>query len=926
MKILDKATAITVSLITIFTISLVAIPLANAQHNPGWDIVTFAYINVAPNPVGVGQKVDILIWVDKPRASASLFNDYRMHNYRLTITDSNGDEVLNKFWETVVDTTSSQYYAWTPDAAGTYTLTFDFEGFYAGDFPSATAESNDTYVPDSASVVLTVQEEPLPPPITSYPLPAEYWTRPIYGENTDWWSISSNWPGTGSPEITGWGFSAAGIDRDPGGGVGPETAHIMWANEVQMGGVVGGTNFPIPGNTWFEGSAYSQRYTNPIILAGRLYYNPPVSYTGSSSGPTTCVDLRTGKVIWARDDVPPPSFAYIYDVEDPQQHGVYPAMLVSAPGFLGPGSTWDIYDAWTGDWLVQIRNVPSGTWVLGPQGELINYVITPGNQGNTEDPDWRLRAWNSSLLWNGAGFALSSTGLSPAWDTETKTTTTWAWQNKTIYEDNVPKIISENVTTTTTATYVDASYLGGSHNRYSLDVPLTWLNDLPQSVSMFGTLNNPATPIFGFYSDTMIFRQGNLPGLTPAGFGVNSQSPYTYYGINLNSSKGTVGAKLWSKTYGPPAGNVSVVQGVADPVTRVFTESYKETTQHVGYSMDDGSRLWTTQGQAALDYYGNPSIPWISSLTAYGNLYSSGYGGIIYCYDMKTGELKWTYGNGGEGNSTNSGFQLAYGHYPTFIGAFGSGMVYSFTAEHTVNTPIYKGALARGINATTGEEVWTLSDYDGSFFAISYAIADGFATFYNGYDNRIYVVGRGPSATTVTAPDAGLAFGQSVMIKGTVMDVSSGLGLNDEIVARFTNGVPAVSDESMTDWMGYLWQQRPFPSDCSGVPVTIDVMDSNNNYRTIGTATTDASGVFNFEWTPDIPGKFTVIATFEGTNGYWPSYSETAFTVMNPPEATPPPTAPPASNTDAYVTGFGIGIIIVIVVVGLAIIIMLRRR
>jgi hypothetical protein len=909
--------AIAIILMLTIAIPLVAVPLVKA-HDPPWDIVTFAYINVAPNPVGAGQKVDILLWIDKPRASASLFNEYRQHNYRLTILDSDGNTVKSEFWETIKDTTSSQYYAWTPDTAGTYTLNFNFEGFDANDYPHANSETNDTFLPSSASVTLVVQEEPLPAPITSYPLPAEYWTRPIYGENTDWWSISSNWLGTGQPTITGWGFSTAGIDRDPGGAVGPETGHIMWAMAVQEGGVVGGTDFPIPGNTWFEGSAYSQRYGNPIIIHGRLYFNPPVSFTGSQSGPNTCVDLRSGKVIWERDDLPVFDFGLIYDVEDPQQHGVYPALLIDSIGF--GGGDWDVYDAWTGDFLVSIQDIPSGTEVLGPQGEHIRYVMA--NEGSRSEPEYHLRSWNSSLLWDGAGWAeaYSGSGLSPNWDTENFETTTWAWVNKTIYEDDVPKVVSENVTTTTTETYVDASYFGGSHNRFDWDVPIPWRDDMSPSV------------LWANYGDIMILRLGNLPGLTNAGFGVTSQSPYTYYGVNLNASRSgyDVGEIMWSKQYSPPTGaglaNVSVIQGVADFESRVFTETYKETTQHVGYSMVDGSRLWTTQGQTALDYYGNPSIPWLSSLTAYGNLYSSGYGGIVYCYNMTTGKLSWTYGNGGEGNSTNSGFYLAYGHYPTFIGAFGSGMVYAFTAEHTVNTPIYKGAMARGINATTGEEIWTLSDYDGSFFAISYAIADGFATFFNGYDNRVYSVGRGPSATTASAPYLAAAFGQPVMIKGTVMDVSPGLMLNDEIVSRFANGVPAVSDESMTEWMGYVWQQRPFPSDCTGVTVTIDVMDSNNNYRTIGTTATDASGTFNFEWTPDIPGKYTVIATFAGNRAYWPSYAETGFTVMQPTEATPPPTQPPASNTDTYVAGFGIGIIIVIIAIGAVLIILIRKR
>jgi outer membrane protein assembly factor BamB len=686
----------------------------------------------------------------------------------------------------------------------------------------------------------------------------------------------------------------------------------MWTKVVQMGGVVGGDSFPIRGNTWFEGSAYSQRYGNPIIIHGRLYFNPPVSYTGSQSGPNTCVDLRSGEVIWERDDLPVFDFGLIYDVEDPQQHGVYPALLIDSAG-----STWHIYDAWTGNFLVDVQSVQSGTEVIGPQGEHIRYVMT--NEGNSSNPDYRMRMWNSSLLWDGEGFGTS--GLSPTWDTQTFTDTVTVNVTTTTYVNGTLVITETPTTTTTSETYVDGNEYGGSHNRFNdLDNAIPWRNGMSPSPSV----------IFAEYGDIMILRQGSLPGLTNAGFGGTSQSPYTYMGVNLNASKGAIGALLWSKEYDPPTGaglaNVSVIQGVADFESRVFTETYKETRQHVGYSMVDGRRLWTTEMQAPLDYYGNPSIPWLSSLAAYGKIYSSGYGGIIYAYDSLTGDLVWTYGNGGEGNSTNSGFQLAYGHYPTFIGAFGSGMVYSFTAEHTVNTPIYKGSMARGINATDGTEVWTLSDYDGSFFAISYAIADGFATFFNGYDNRVYSVGRGPSATTVSAPDVAAAFGQPVVIKGTVMDVSQGLNLNDEIVSRFHNGVPAVSDDSMTNWMGYIWQQRPRPTDAVGVDVTISVLDANGNYRAIGTVTSDANGFFSLEWMPEIPGKYTVYASFDGTKGYWPSHDVDAFTVEEAPEATPPPTAPPGSNTDSYVTGFGIGIIIAIVVVGFVIIIMLRRR
>ena len=904
-----KATAISIFLVSTIALALFAVPLANAQHNPGWNIQTFAYVNAAPNPVGVGQKVDILIWVDKPRNSAALANAYRMHKYNLTIVDSDNAVVKSEIWETVIDTTSSQYYAWTPTVVGNYTLIFTFPGFKASDYPSSATESNDTYLPSSASTILTVQEEPIPDPITSYPLPQEYWTRPIYGENTDWWAISSNWLGTGSGVLTGWSFSQGGIDRDPIDGVGPQTGHIMWTKPIELGGVVGGTENTrddLNGNTWFEGSAYSQRYQNPIIVAGMLIYNPPLSFTGTSSGPTTAVDLRTGKVIWKRADVPPISFAYIYDVENPQQHGVYPALLATA-------NFARIFDAYTGEPLVNVTGVPSGTQVLGPQGEYLRYVLS--NAGTTSSPDWRLLQWNSTKLWTGTGWSNpTSSGLSPAWNT--RTTTTWAWQNTTTWINGSRTITSVNVTTTTTDVY------GGNgtteiYSRYDWNTTIPWRNSMPNSGTFAPSI------VAAFYNDMILFRNGSLPGLTPAGFGPTSQTPYSYFGVSLKPA--TLGNITWIETYTPPPNNITVVGGVVDPVSRVFTETYKETTQHVGYSMDTGKRLWTTEGQAALDYYGNPSIPWISSLAAYGKLYSSGYGGLIYAYDMPTGKLLWTYGNGGEGNSTNSGRYLAYGHYPTFIGAFGSGMVYAFTAEHTVNTPIYKGSLARGINATTGEEIWTVSAYTGSFLALSYAIADGFATYYNGYDNQIYSIGRGPSNIAVSAPDVATPFGTPVVIKGSVIDISAGTQ-QDEQAARFPNGVPAVSDESMTDWMGYIYQQRPRPTDATGVEVTLSVVDANNNQRVIGTATTDSDGFFSFQYVPEISGKYTVTASFTGTKAYWPSHAKTAFTVMEEPAAPPPAVEEQPSMTDTYIMYAAIAIIIAVAVVGAVLVLVVKKR
>jgi hypothetical protein len=257
------------------------------------------------------------------------------------------------------------------------------------------------------------------------------------------------------------------------------------------------------------------------------------------------------------------------------------------------------------------------------------------------------------------------------------------------------------------------------------------------------------------------------------------------------------------------------------------------------------------------------------------------------------------------------------------IYAIGNGIIYTVTAEHTVETPIYKGALTRAINATTGQEIWALSDDNN---AGSGAIADGYATFFNGYDNQIYVVGRGPSATTVTAPDVGVTTATPVVIRGTVMDISAGTTQTEQ-AADFPNGVPCASDAIMTAWMGYVYQQQPEPTTFTGVPVTVSVIDSNGNHYTIGTTTTNIFGVYSLTWTPIIPGNFTVIASFAGTQAYYPSSAATSFYASAPaPTASPAPitAAPP---TGMYIAEATVAIIVVIIVCVVALAtLMLRKR
>ena len=164
------------------------------------------------------------------------------------------------------------------------------------------------------------------------------------------------------------------------------------------------------------------------------------------------------------------------------------------------------------------------------------------------------------------------------------------------------------------------------------------------------------------------------------------------------------------------------------------------------------------------------------------------------------------------------------------------------------------------------------------------------------------------------------------LIRGAVTDISSGT-TQPQQAGQFPNGVPVAAASIMKDWMAYVYQQQLLPSNFVGVPVTVDVLDSNGNYRNIGTATTDATGMYTLTWTPDISGKFTVVATFHGTNGYYPSYSETSITVAQPHATTAPAATPAPSTADLYFVPAIAGLFVLIIIVGIVLaVLMLRKR
>ena len=87
------------------------------------------------------------------------------------------------------------------------------------------------------------------------------------------------------------------------------------------------------------------------------------------------------------------------------------------------------------------------------------------------------------------------------------------------------------------------------------------------------------------------------------------------------------------------------------------------------------------------------------------------------------------------------------------------------------------------------------------------------------------------------------------------------------------------------------------------------------------------TGTFSFQYTPDIPGKYTVIASFPGSASYYASSAESSFAVdlaaTHAPTAT---TATTQSMADQYFVPAIAGLFVVIIIIGAVLAMLVLRK
>jgi outer membrane protein assembly factor BamB len=836
-----KFTATTLTLTLILSIAAATFALAPAvtAHDPPWEIPTWTFAAATNNPIGVGEDLTIVFWLNVPPPTAvGQYGDRWTFNLAVTKPDGSKDNI----GPITSDPVGSGYAIYKPTQTGTYTFVVKFSEHTVTGLPNGPGQNlanvNDTYLAsESSPITVTVQQQP----IDAWPesqLPTRYWTRPINEANRNWWILAGNWL-AGAAQVSG------PTDRF-GYGPGPESAHVMWATPMWAGGIMD-SRF---GDIGFQTGHYEGlNFVPPIILDGKIFYNVQALPIEG----WYCLDLYTGETLFFQNTTGPVTgvsasssgsirggalaFGQIFDYESPNQHGGFPYLWSTT---VDTSNTWSMYDAETGNLICSIANVSaSGTAVYGKDGSILRYNIVAS--GNNK----RLTVWNTTqAIW-----------WKPSWSSNQY----WMWRpglNET-YDGNKGfslNVSIPNVNGRIITVREDEFVIGGTSGLNRIDEPL---------------------------------ELGNLWALSLV--------------------PGQEGTLLWNITYTPPydvvpsSVPVSMYRGhvygpTVDPEDGVFLFENSMTLERWGFNLNTGEMIWgPTPPEGGFQFYG------MYDSIYEGRLFSYGYSGQLIAYNVTTGEQLWIY------NATNVGQESPYGNYPIHVACIADGKLYLVSGEHSESQPLWRGSYIRCIDAATGEELWKVLHWGagatgGHLTTTFVVVADGYLVGLNYYDNQIYCYGKGPSATSITLQNDVITRGESVLLKGSVVDVSS--GAKQKVDRGEFSVVPCISDADQEAWMEYVYAQQNMPKDAVGVPISLDTWDPNGNYVHVGDVVSDASGGFKLLWTPQISGEYTIIASFGGSKSYYASSAQTYLGVVEPsasPAVVTPsptlPTQPPISPT-----------------------------
>jgi outer membrane protein assembly factor BamB len=273
-------------------------------------------------------------------------------------------------------------------------------------------------------------------------------------------------------------------------------------------------------------------WTGSIILSGILLYN---RYYAGTEKNVVALDLRTGEELWVKNATSV-GFGQHFKFEAGNQYAAFDYWWETS------GTNWTASDPLTGRIIYQMTDVPSGTTVYGPNGEILRYTISlTGGY---------MSLWNST--------AVVAAGLGGGWSPYGRT---------------------YNAT---------RSASGAQAYPWNVSIP----KGLPGSVRAI------------YHNDMVLgyYRGGTV--LTRVEAGITLDNP-PFYAWAISLKPESRGQLLWNKTYQLPPGNLTYTFGGASQEERIFTMWCKETRKISAYNLDSGNFMWEqADSQNYLDIFG----------------------------------------------------------------------------------------------------------------------------------------------------------------------------------------------------------------------------------------------------------------------------------------------------------------------------------
>ncbi len=628
-------------------------------------IETYSLLSVGPNPVGVDQKLVVVMWLDKPppvpTVQTTTERAIPYTNFSLQVTRPDGHiENLGPFTS---DSTGSTATSYIPDQLGEYTFQFFYGGeWLTGARLAGAPQTTDYYRPSVSHLVkITVQEEPIYS-TPGAPLPTEYWTRPINAQNYEWHVLGGNWLGLPLQFASGCNedgtfnpYSAA-----------PKTSHILWTIPQSFAGVVG-DNFNQ--SDYYTGLSYQAKFnygTSAVVLNGRLYYHPTFAASAMVQG-LSCVDLATGEELWFKNGTTI-RFGQLLATENINAHGV-DAYLWNYPSF---GGTATLYDAYTGNALLTVTGCQAATKVaMSETGDVLIYTI------NT-NANW-MTLWNSTKATNPTNSFTFSSSL----------TRTYNWADGLMWNVTIP-----NITGQTISSFGDGVLI---------------------TAAAFREANPPVRTVIGYdaktgenlwvmnLTDYTIRPQYNFSPVSEGCFAWFKQEATQWYGFNART-----GEKIWGPTeaYNDSFGMYSASfagAGAPNPQVaygKIFTVGYDGVVHAI--DIKTGETVWEFYSGTTIDtayghypFYGGVTIAdgvvfaTVNEHTPNDPLYR---GAKIFAINATDGTSVWNISSWATGTVVADGNLIEFNNYDGDLYNIGKG-----TSAVTAEAPLVSATLGSSV-------------------------------------------------------------------------------------------------------------------------------------------------------------------------------------------------------------------------------------